>query len=99
MAHKELNKFSEHTFQKATGLMLLYINCPFIAADDLHDPLACNYYEHCSGHCMCSLMISVQLRVIFLWKAVKVVEIILGDSQVKVSQLTCSPSCLLTGSG
>lgn len=40
MAHKELNKFSEHIsfFQKATGLMLVYINCPFIAGDNLHAP-------------------------------------------------------------
>lgn len=40
MAYKELNKFSEHIsfFQKATGLMLVYINCPSITADKLHVP-------------------------------------------------------------
>lgn len=52
-----------------------------------------------SGHHLWSFIISVQLSVVFLLKALKVVQDILGDNQMEASQLMCIPSCLLTGSG
>lgn len=54
MAHKELNEFSEHIsfFLKATGLMLLYVNCPFITADSLHACLTAAIMDLSSGHCV-----------------------------------------------